>query len=177
MSENDQDAFPVRVGNAIVCEDIRVEFGGKHSLLGVYPGDILVPEFTNFLKIAVFIELFAKQIGPVKLDAIISYAGNDIMKVTMEFDFKELRDPALIVSPAFPMPLTGPGSITVTATHREQEKCLMKKEVRASEALRQAILSSTVPVPPGVQSLNVVAQGAPPPAPRRPSRRRRGGKP
>src|SRR5271170_3525795 len=142
MSNNDGDKFPIRVGNAIVCEAIRVELGGKHSLLGVFPGDVVVNEFQNFLSISIFIELFAREIGPVHLDAIISYAETDLVQMAADFDFKNLRDPALITTPPFPLPLTGPGIITVRATCRDQKRNLLEKEIRAYDALRDLNLSA-----------------------------------
>lgn len=42
--------------NAIVCEDIRPEKFNKHSLMGIYPGNIIVAEMPTAIQLAVFLE-------------------------------------------------------------------------------------------------------------------------
>ena len=130
--------FPLRVGNALVCEDVRPELGGKHSLLGVYSGDILVPEFKNFLRATIYIELFALKLGTIRLEVVISYDDKEIIKLIAEFDFRDTRDPALIVSPTFPIPLTGAGLIIVNAICEGQEKRLLSKQIRMRDAMLAA---------------------------------------
>ena len=170
------DKFPLRIGNALVCEDVRQELGGKHSLLGVYSGDIIVQEFKDFLKIAVYIELFPIETGQIELEATFSYDGNDILKAKVEYDFKDIRNPGLITSPSFPIPLTKAGAITVNAICRGQSQVLLRKDVRSVGA-SVIFASSTSPSPPAAQLPNADQQSRKPPAPRRPLRRPRGGKP
>jgi hypothetical protein len=49
--------------NVIVCEDVREEIGGKKSLIGVFPGDILVPQFPITLQLALYFEYKPEKIG------------------------------------------------------------------------------------------------------------------
>jgi hypothetical protein len=44
--------------NAILCDDIRDEVGGKNSLMGVFSGDIVVPHFPASINIAFFLQYF-----------------------------------------------------------------------------------------------------------------------
>jgi hypothetical protein len=47
----------------IVCEDVREEIGGKKSLIGVFPGDILVPQFPITLQLALYLEYRPEKMG------------------------------------------------------------------------------------------------------------------
>ena len=42
--------------NVIVCEDIRQEVHGKWSLMGVFSGDIVVPDFPSHVQAAFYLE-------------------------------------------------------------------------------------------------------------------------
>jgi hypothetical protein len=42
--------------NVVVCEDIRQEVHGKWSLMGVFSGDIVVPDFPAQIQIAFYVE-------------------------------------------------------------------------------------------------------------------------
>jgi len=42
--------------NVIVCEDVRDEINRKKSLMGVYSGDIIVPQMPAFVRFAVYAE-------------------------------------------------------------------------------------------------------------------------
>jgi hypothetical protein len=45
-----------KIRNVIVCEDIRDEIRNKKSLIGVFPGDILVAEFPATIQFAIYME-------------------------------------------------------------------------------------------------------------------------
>ena len=47
--------------NVIVCEDVREELGGKRSLMGVFPGDIVVPQFPAKLRVSIYIEYIGDE--------------------------------------------------------------------------------------------------------------------
>jgi hypothetical protein len=42
--------------NVILCEDVREEIGNKKSLMGIFGGDLLVPEMPATLQLAVFFQ-------------------------------------------------------------------------------------------------------------------------
>lgn len=46
----------IKIGNAIVCEDVRAEAGGKWSILGVFSGDIITAELPANIRLAVYME-------------------------------------------------------------------------------------------------------------------------
>ena len=45
-----------RFQNVLLCEDIRDEVGGKHSLMGVFSADITVPSFPAFIQLAAYVQ-------------------------------------------------------------------------------------------------------------------------
>jgi hypothetical protein len=117
----------------VLCEDIRVEYGGKHSLLGVYAGDIIVPELKNFLKVALFIELYAKELGEFDLEGKIIYADSDVLGFKLQMKYEDVKSPALLVSPSFPVPLNLEGEILVMGTCKGKTSPLLSKTVRVGD--------------------------------------------
>jgi len=49
----------VQITAAILCEEVRSELNGKSTLLGVYSGDLLVPELPANLRLGVYAEATA----------------------------------------------------------------------------------------------------------------------
>lgn len=47
----------MKVQNAIVCDHVRKEDNGKHLIIGVYPNDILVPDFPATIAPVLWIQL------------------------------------------------------------------------------------------------------------------------
>jgi hypothetical protein len=64
--------------NVIVCEDIRDEVGGKRSLMGVFPGDIVAPAFPARLQISVYIEYVGDEGESGELSLGFRFLMNDI---------------------------------------------------------------------------------------------------
>lgn len=49
---------PGTLGNVIVCDDIREEVRNKKSLMGVFPGGILVADLPGSIALAFYLEYF-----------------------------------------------------------------------------------------------------------------------
>jgi hypothetical protein len=141
--------FPLRVGNAIVCENIRQELHGKHSLIGVFSGDILINTFDVMLQVAVYIEFIADELGKVQVELIVSYDHKDRVKINAEFDYKDVRDPAVIASPSISIPIERGASIIVTATCNGKTKRILEKRIRMPSTFATSSIS---PAPPAEQS-------------------------
>lgn len=47
----------INVRSALLCDDVRVEANGKHILIGVYAGDILVTGLPATLSLIVWLEI------------------------------------------------------------------------------------------------------------------------
>jgi hypothetical protein len=144
-----RNTFPIRVGNAVVCENIRQELYGKHSLLGVFSGDVLIDRIDAVLSIAIYIELFAINVGKIDLELIISYDNVDLVKVTSEFDYQDVRNPAIIASPVIQIKLERASIIVVTAKCNGQTKRILEKRVREGGSFTA---SATAPAPLAEQS-------------------------
>jgi hypothetical protein len=132
-----RNTFSLRFGNAILCENIRQELHGKHSLLGVFSGDVLVPEFGGVLRVAIYLELFAKQLGKIDISLSVSYNGKNIVNVQAEIHYKDLRDPAIIATPVIPVHIERPASIVVDVTCNGNTRRCIDKRVRASDTLKR----------------------------------------
>lgn len=78
-----------RFKNVIVCEDVREELGGKRSLMGVFPGDIVAPEFPAKLQLSIYIE----------------YAGDETESGALNIDFRLLMNDTEIAKGTGMIPL------------------------------------------------------------------------
>jgi hypothetical protein len=60
--------MPKNIGNGlsvekvIVCEDVRMEIGNKHTILGAIAGDFSIPQFPAAFKLAAYIDMTAPAI-------------------------------------------------------------------------------------------------------------------
>lgn len=83
---------------AIVCEDIRDEIGNKKSLMGVMPGDILVPTFPATIKIAFFL---VYRTDETKLSALarIIQDGEEVAKAEFDATVIDPKDPWVVILP------------------------------------------------------------------------------
>ena len=142
-------AFPLIVGNILLCEDVRPEPNGKHSALGIYGGDLLVQKFEGSMRMALYLELTAKNRGEVKCEVNLAFNNVVLAAAQAGFDFVKPNDPAILIFPMFPLTLTGPGILTVNVISNGKTQRAMKKEVR------QADLTAFYPSasqPPSLQS-------------------------
>ncbi len=161
--------FPLRMGNILLCEDTRAEVNFKHSLLGVFGGDVLVSEFGGHLKVAVYAELFALAAGVKTMELTLAYNGNDFMKAELQADFIDLLRPAIVASPGALVEIAQPGELTVTVVCDGHGKVVHKKRVSLAD-----VPLTTLPNEPGhpsSQSQTDVPAKVSPRVKPRPSRR------
>lgn len=70
-----------KVVNAILCEDIRMEFSGKFSLAGVFGSDMTVMGLPAPILCAVFAEMEPTESGVAQVEfRIVDDAGTELMK-------------------------------------------------------------------------------------------------
>ena len=62
--------------SVIICDDIRTEQNGKHILIGVYGGDIVVSELPVTLPLAFWIEFLPKRAGEFRFDLRMEVPGS-----------------------------------------------------------------------------------------------------
>ena len=65
-----------------MCDDIRRETSNKDILIGVYAGDVIVPEFPAQISVAFWIELQAISLGDFKVKLRVGLKGKS--PVTMQ---------------------------------------------------------------------------------------------
>jgi hypothetical protein len=162
--------FPLIVKNAMMCEEIRAEFGGKNTLLGVYAGDILVSEVGGYLRAAIYGEFVAKTLGQFTLDGVVNYGATAIAKFQCSFDFRDIRDPGILASPPLAIHLPNESTISVDVSCEGKLIRLVEKQVRISEVLKAMVSASTVTAPPVEQSPPASQETSLPPEPSRPAR-------
>lgn len=74
--------------NALVCDDVRIENNGKHIIIGVYTGDIIVSGFPFFLTPCFWVSLPATPPGQYTVSIRYSYDGKIIDTFKAQFDVK-----------------------------------------------------------------------------------------
>lgn len=67
----------VRVKNAILCEEVRPELGGKNILLGVFSGNINVAEIPATIRLAMYFELESDGPGQFTAKMRMRYADKE----------------------------------------------------------------------------------------------------
>ena len=72
---------PFDVKLCVLCEDIRDELHNKHSLIGVYSGDILVSEIPASISLAFYLEIEPKRVGDFDLQFRLSGPAADASAV------------------------------------------------------------------------------------------------
>jgi hypothetical protein len=97
---------------AVLCEDVRDELNRKHTLLGVFAGDINVQHFPANLKLAAYLEFRNFPAGKHDFSGEVSYARKPIMKLEGEMEVKS-SGTAVLVLPSFILPLAEEGQLEV----------------------------------------------------------------
>lgn len=87
----------LKIGNALLCEDVRKEDNGKQILIGVFPGDLLIPDFPAQVQLAFYIELIAPA-GVTELEIRMSgpQKGRAILRAKIDH---EMEGPAAVATP------------------------------------------------------------------------------
>lgn len=86
----------IKITAVVVCDDIRKEVTGKDILIGVYAGDIIVPEFPAVITATFWIEMTPGKLGKSRLRFRIRLANKDeAMPITIDVQFRELSTSAI----------------------------------------------------------------------------------
>ncbi len=114
--------------NALVCDDVREEVGHKSTLVGVYQGDLTVPEAPTILpKLSFFFRVVARTERPMtRLVVRVLKNGEDFL--TADFAEDALPKPdskdgtyhVQIVLQAQPFEVTGPADLRFLADTEDE---------------------------------------------------------
>ena len=112
---------------------MRSETNGKHSILGVYSGDVLAQELAGNLRTAVYVEATSRELGV--LDAILTVYFNKepVLRGEAKFNFLNTSVPAVFAIPTFPIVLTKEGVIRVDIECNGVTRTALSKSVRKAD--------------------------------------------
>jgi len=149
----EQRKFPLVIRNALCAEDVRPEANGKHSLLGVFAGDLLVQELVGAVRMAFYIEATTKVTGIIEANVIVYFDKQPIIKGEAKLDFLNVEDPAVFAIPSFPVMLTKEGELRVDiecngATRTVLKKMVRKADLEAMARAREKSLKALTPPAP-----------------------------
>ena len=87
--------------NAILCEDIREELGGKHSLMGIVSGDIIVPVIPATIQVAFFTQYFLSEDESHQLKIVFRLMQDDglMAQATLEANVQAHHSVATMLLP------------------------------------------------------------------------------
>jgi hypothetical protein len=102
----------VKIENVVLCEGVRYEVGGKHTLYGVFSPELDMSEFPGFILIASWISI---SIQEAKEFSGLFRVRDDAKKVLSQANFKfgmtRLGMPSIVIGPV-PLHIDKPGIIT-----------------------------------------------------------------
>lgn len=92
----------MKITNAILCEDCRVERSGKNILLGIFVGDVLVTQFPAALVVMFWIQIDGLKAGDHNFEFRVKLEN----KIIAEASFSAgLKTNGLMTLPIGPIPL------------------------------------------------------------------------
>lgn len=105
----------LKIGNVLACEYAALGSHGKHTLINLYAGDIVVREFPATFPLAFYIEIFPQADTPQRLNIIISQGRQKRAEVAAEFAFEPSKV-GVIVLPQLPLTFSKNGEFRVVIT-------------------------------------------------------------
>lgn len=102
--------------NAVLCDDIRPERDtNKHILIGVFSGDLVVPEFPATLAPALYVEYWAQRKGKFEFSISYSWQGKNIVPIRGRLETLE-EGVVVLVLPQAVMEVSEPTRLEVSMT-------------------------------------------------------------
>ena len=115
---------------AILGEEVRPELGNKHSILGIYTGDVLLPEFPANIRLSFYIVFKFIRAGEHKIELRILLDNKVITSGVTELTSNE-GDPAVLVSPSGILGVDSPSELKIDASvDGGRRTTLVKKQIR-----------------------------------------------
>ena len=110
----------MRIHNAIICDQVRKEDTGKHLLLGVYPADVLVPDFPTPISLVLWMQLYMDRNGKFEFEFRIQKDKESVSHTKGTLIVKDHLHPATITLP--PAIIEIDGECTLSFQIREKNK-------------------------------------------------------
>lgn len=123
---------PFKVTNAIFCEEVRSELGGKHTILGASAGTLNLPT-AGLIRVSAFIVIEPGKLGEQMLKLDISFAGKPVASAEIELEVNALDEPAVIPLPSFPLPILENGVFAIDVTIDGYRQRALSNPIRIAE--------------------------------------------
>jgi len=161
--------------NAVFCDDIRREVTGKHILIGVYGGDIILPHLPAPVVLAVWVPFKRENSaeGKIPIEFRVVTTGDDNQALgygSMEITISGATEEGALTFPALAMMINRPGALVFQLKQYDepwQNIASLKVGVQSGSPIVSG------PSPPSSQSESVAQELTPRSVPSRPARRRR----
>lgn len=115
--------------NAVLCDDIRQEKNNKYILIGVFSGDVVVPQFPATLALSLYAEYFSDTPGQQNATLIYALSGEKKIEAHAKIS---IRSPgtATLALPPVPIEFPEPGELTISVQLTDSEPFeLLRKQV------------------------------------------------
>jgi hypothetical protein len=124
------DAFDF---SSVVAEDIRIEVGNKHTIIGFYSGDVIVPEFPIQIRMAALIIFNFKEAGFHEI-ALTFYIGSDEVATGTSMIEARVGDPSVLNVPSGMLQVAAPGDFRIEGSIDKGERLvLVRKAIRLGD--------------------------------------------
>jgi hypothetical protein len=121
----------IRVKNVAMCDDIRFEIGNKHTLVGVYSGDVVLSKIPSELTISFYIELKAPEQRTYDIEFEVKLGDEVKQHVVGLLDIDRPHQLGVIAFPRMPMHVGKATTISLRAKFEgEPWRPLIRRRVR-----------------------------------------------
>ena len=102
----------IKIENAVFCEGVRYEVGGKHTLLGVSAPELDIQQYPGVVSVAIWMGLAPAEAGDYEADFRVRDSDRtDLIKARMNFSLPKTAHGSLVVGP-MPLQVNKPGSFS-----------------------------------------------------------------
>lgn len=99
----------LNVENTVLCEQVRVELGGKHTLLGAFAPELNIPEVPANVLIAAWVSGKPSGVGQFEAEFRVLGPNEDkLIGAKVHGEFSGLGNTSMVIGP-FPLAISGPG--------------------------------------------------------------------
>jgi uncharacterized protein DUF6941 len=100
------ESLQVEVVAALICDDVRKEIGGKETVVGIYIGNIIVPDFPANLLLCLWLLIKLKGSGTLKMKfRVVGTDDNHYVSFDGQADIGPGRNTGALPLPRFPVSL------------------------------------------------------------------------
>jgi len=124
-----------RFRNVLLCEDVRDELRRKHSLIGVYSGDIVVAELPAFVQLAAYIlyEPDKGFKGDIRFKVQVFLDDTKIIEGELSGTIADAETHAVFVLPKGMLQIPQPSIYRIIIVMDDQEVEILSKKILIGE--------------------------------------------